>query len=74
MAVLFHDQSGNLASITPYEVDFRFLQPSGAHFAVHTTQQLDYRAVEVKVNAPTDGALPAALIYYSIWRTVAINR
>ncbi len=74
LVVLFHDQSGNLSSITPYEVEFRLLQLGGAPFALHTTQQLDYWTVEVKVNPPVGGALPATLAHYSVWRRVTIHR
>src|SRR5205085_948073 len=35
MVVLFDDQSANVASITPYEVEFRLVTPAGAAFANH---------------------------------------
>src|SRR5581483_9944387 len=52
MVVLFDDQSKNLQTITPYEIEFRLLRPGhppAVPFASHTTDSLDYLAGEVRI-------------------------
>jgi hypothetical protein len=54
MVVLFEDQSKNVQTITPHEVEFRLIAP--AHpptvpFASHATDLLDYLAGEVRIVA-----------------------
>ena len=47
MFVLFDDQSRNLTSITPYEVEFRLIMPGHpptVPFASHVTDLLAYQA------------------------------
>jgi hypothetical protein len=77
MIVLFDDQSKNVKTITPYEVEFRLIQPGhppAIGFASHATDKLDHVAGEVRVLSPsTPGALPAALGPYSSWTIVRFN-
>lgn len=76
MVVLFEDQSGNLARITPYEVEFRLVtgDPIPVAFFNHATQVLDFTAGEVRVLPPSSGAsLPPALGPYSNWGRVDFN-
>ena len=77
MLILFNDQSKNLQSITPYEVEFRLISPGAAPripFATHITDQLDYLAGEVRIVAPpTLGALPSALTPLTAWTVVPFN-
>jgi hypothetical protein len=51
MVVLFDDQSGNVASITPYDAEFRLLTPAATPFASHATDRLDYLTGEVRACA-----------------------
>ncbi len=71
MVVLFDDQSGNVASITPYQVEFRLVTPAGMPFVTHATDQLDYLSGEIRLVAP--GPLPAALSGFAGWSAVAFN-
>src|SRR5262249_20639473 len=70
MVVLFDDQSGNVASITPYEVEFRLITPAGTPFTSHATDQLNYLAGEIRVLAPSPAPLPAALSGFAAWSVV----
>jgi len=76
MVVLFGDQSGNLARISPYEVEFRLVtgdSPPAAFFNP-ATQVLDFTAGEVRVLPRVPGTrLPTALRPYSNWRRVGFN-
>jgi hypothetical protein len=68
MTVLFDDQSKNVATITPYDVEVRLITPSRVPFFSHTTDQLDYLAGEVRVlRPPSPATLPAALGKFSSW-------
>ena len=70
MVVLFDDQSKNVASITPYGVEFRLIDPEGMPFASHATDQLDYVAGEVRVvTSPGAAPLPATIAGFSTWQT-----
>ncbi len=73
MVVLFDDQSGNVASITPYEVEFRLLTPAGAPFASHATDPFDYIAGEVCVLPRGPAPLPPPLMAYGAWSRVQFN-
>lgn len=77
MVVLFNDQSKNLTSITPYDVEFRLIQPGHpptVAFASHVADRLDYVAGEVRVLAPpAPAALPAALAPFAAWTVVQFN-
>jgi hypothetical protein len=73
MLVLFADQSGNVASITPYDVDFRLLTPAGVPFASHATDQLDYLSGEVRIVPTGPGPLPPPLAAYGAWSSVHFN-
>jgi hypothetical protein len=77
MVVLFDDQSKNLQSITPYEVEFRLITPGPSPrtpFASHVTDLLDYLAGEVRVLAPpAPTVLPPALIPFAAWTVVPLN-
>jgi hypothetical protein len=71
LLVLFDDQSGNVASITPYEVEFRLITPTGAPFLSHVTDQFDYLAGEVRILSAGRGSLPAALRGFGSWSLVS---
>ncbi len=73
MIVLFDDQSGNLTSITPYEVELRLVTPAGAPFVSHVLDVLNYQAGEVRILPPALGALPPALAAFAAWTPIAFN-
>jgi hypothetical protein len=74
LVVLFDDQSGNMASMTPYEVEFRMVTPAGVPFASHAADQLDYLAGEIRVIPPHGAAAPpAAIAASSAWQRVQFN-
>jgi hypothetical protein len=78
MVVLFDDQSKNLVSITPFEVEFRLMRPGPPPrmpFATHVTDLLDYHSGEVRVVAPAAPAmLPPALLPFAAWTMVPFNQ
>jgi RES domain-containing protein len=69
MVVLFDDQSKNLASITPYDVEFRLIDIHGAPFVNHVIQTLDFTTGEVQFA----GTIPAGGAKYSTWQRVDFN-
>jgi hypothetical protein len=73
MAVLFDDQSGNVASVTPYDVELRLLTPTGAPFTSHVTDELDYLAGEARILPGGAGPLPPAFSAYASWTAVPFN-
>jgi hypothetical protein len=73
MVVLFDDQSANVASITPYDVEFRLLTPTSTPFTSHATDQLDYLVGEVRVLPPGPAPLSPMLSGYAAWSTVSFN-
>jgi hypothetical protein len=77
MVVLFDDQSKNVLTIAPYEVEFRLVTPGPpprAPFASHVTDLLDYLAGEVRVvTPPGPAALPAALVPFAAWTLIPFN-
>jgi hypothetical protein len=77
MVVLFDDQSRNVRAITPYEVEFRLLQPGPPPllpFASHATDRLEYLAGQVRVlPPPAPAVLPAALAPFCAWTVVRFN-
>ncbi len=74
MVVPFDYQSKNVASITPYGVEFRLITPAGLPFASHATDQLDYLAGEVRVvTSPAAAPLPATIVGFSTWQRVDFN-
>jgi hypothetical protein len=77
MIVLFDDQSKNLQSITPYEVEFQLIKPGHPptiRFLSHATDQLDFLVGEIRVIAPpSPSVLPPALAPYSGWTLVRFN-
>ncbi len=62
MLALFAGQSGNVASITPHAIELSLVQPGGALFTNHASQQLDFErgAVRVLGSAPPAWATPYA--------------
>lgn len=72
--VLFKDQSAHVASITPWQVEFRLLVPGAAPrtpFTRHATETLDYLAGEVRVLPPLPPAvMDPKLAPYSGWTVV----
>jgi hypothetical protein len=77
MTVLFDDQSKNVATITPYEVEFRMITPArspSVAFTRHGSDLLDYRAGEVRVTASSLApAIPARLSKFSAWTLIEFN-
>jgi hypothetical protein len=59
---LFNDQSRNLASLTPCRIEFSLVQPGGAAFTNHASQELDFRSGRVQV---LGNPLPPALQAYA---------
>jgi hypothetical protein len=70
MVVLFHDQSNNIASITPYDVEYRLVTSTGAPFINHTTEILDFTGGEVRI---TTNPLPAGAVTYGNWQRIDFN-
>lgn len=71
MAVLFDDQSRNVAVVTPYDLDLRLVTPPPAvPFVSHAADRLDFEAAEVRV---TGAALPPELLPYAAWTRVEFN-
>jgi RES domain-containing protein len=60
MVVLFQDQSQNIQSITPYEVEFRLMTSADppAPFANHAVDLLDFTAGEVRVRLSSGSQAP----------------
>ena len=77
LVVLFDDQSKNIQSIIPYEVEFRLITPARSPvilFASHASDQLDYLAGEIRIHPPSStAALPPALVPFSGWMLVPFN-
>lgn len=77
MTVLFDDQSKNVGSITPYEIECRLITPARyptIAFVSHATDLLGYLVGEVRVIAATPpAALPAQLRPFSAWTLVHFN-
>jgi RES domain-containing protein len=76
MVVLFHDQSKNVQSITPYEVEFRLI--TSAHppspFTNHASDLLDFTAGEVRVvPAPGPQGPHPVLAGYSDWTRIEFH-
>jgi RES domain-containing protein len=77
MVVLFDDQSGNVHTITPYEVEFRLITSDNppVAFANHAVQLLDFTAGDVRLYPPAAPASPhAGLATYTGWRRVEFNQ
>jgi hypothetical protein len=71
MVVLFDDQSNNVQSITPYDVEFRLLDIHGSPFYNHTTEVLDFTAGQVRF---AGGSYPAAGgTSFSTWQVLNFN-
>ncbi len=72
--VLFDDQSKNVQTITPYEIEFRLIKPGHPPtlpFVSHVSDQLDYLAGDVRiVSLPP---LPAALAPFSAWTIIPFH-
>lgn len=51
IVALFDDQSGNIASLTPYEVEFRLIDLSSTQYVTPTVQRLDFDAGEIRMPA-----------------------
>jgi RES domain len=76
MVVLFHDQSKNVQSITPHEVEFRLITSDDppASFTNHATDLLDFAAGEVRViTSPNPPPVHPALDAYRDWTRVEFN-
>lgn len=70
---LFNDQSANLASINPYEVEFRLITPGGLPFVNHVTDELDYRRGEVQIIAPPGAAIQPPMLAFAAWQQIDFN-
>lgn len=74
MFALFHDQSHNLQSITPYDVEFRLV--ATAHpplaFANHAIQRLDYGSGEVRISPHPTSAMPQGAAFQN-WTRMNFN-
>jgi hypothetical protein len=76
MIVLFQDQSKNVQSITPYEVEFRLMTSADppTPFTNHAVDLLDFTVCEVRaVLAPGLQGTHLALAAYSDWTWVEFN-
>jgi len=69
LVVLFQDQSSNVQSITPHEVEFRLIDEHGKPFHNHATQLLDFTAGEVRFT----GTTPSHGAAFKDWQRVAFN-
>jgi len=70
MIVLFDDQSKNVKTIKPYEMEFRLICDSGSPFCDHTKDMLDFSAAgEVRATGPN---IPTG--FSSAWKKVNFNR
>jgi hypothetical protein len=69
MVVMFDDQSGNVQTIKPYEIEFRLLCVGGGPFTDHTKDMLDFTAGEIRVVG--SGPLPG---YSPSWQKFNFNR
>jgi len=56
LVVLFNDQSRNIKSIEPFEVQFRLINTTGSLFANHATELLDFGRGEVRLIGHPSGA------------------
>jgi RES domain-containing protein len=70
MVVLFHDQSGNVQSITPYTVEFRLVTagPPAVPFTNHATEVLDFTAGEVMLTGT-----PQGIATYANWHRIEFH-
>jgi hypothetical protein len=75
MVVLFTDQSRNVLSITPFDVEFRLVTAGTATvpFANHAVDLLDFTAGEVRFVPPLVGVPPAGSGPYLSWARVEFN-
>ena len=76
MIVLFQDQSKNIQSITPYEVEFRLMTSADppTPFTNHAVDLLDFTAGEVRVVlAPGLQGPHPVLAAYSDWTRSEFN-
>jgi len=69
LVVLFEDQTSNVQSIIPHEVEFRLIDENGDPFYNHATQLLDFTAGEVRFT----GITPANGAAYRDWQRVNFN-
>jgi RES domain-containing protein len=72
LVVLFEDQSNNIQTITPYEVEFRLITPGGSSFSSHASDELDYTAGEVRILSKSM-SMPYWGSSYINWRRVEFN-
>lgn len=70
LIVLFDDQSNNVQSITPHDVEFRLITSGGTLFVNHVMDLLDFTAGEVIINS---NPLPPGGIVYQNWAKVDFN-
>ena len=72
LIVLFDDQSQNIQSIIPYQVEFRLINSGGTPFVTHTQDILDFTVGEVKIISNT---LPAGAVggNYQYWQRIPFN-
>jgi RES domain-containing protein len=71
LIVLFDDQSPNVQSITPFDVEFRLITKNGTAFFNHTQEELDFTAGEAIINTsppPTGGGA-----FSSNWQKLEFN-
>ena len=77
MVVLFDDQSKNLQSITPYEIELRLIRPGHpppVPFVSHAADELEYLAGEVRIiSPPAPAVLPPALAAFAAWTIIPFH-
>jgi hypothetical protein len=76
MIVLFQDQSKNVQSITPYEIEFRLITSADPPepFTNHAVDLLDFTAGEVRVVlTPGPQGPHSALAAYQDWTRIDFN-
>lgn len=69
---LFDDQSTNVASIAPANLEIRLIQPNGMPFKNQAMDELDYEACQVRIAAASTPG-PAWVQPYSAWTRVPFN-
>ena len=69
LVVLFDDQSTNVASIVPHDVEFQLVDTNGLPFHNHVVQTLDFTTGEVQFSGPP----PSGGSAYSTWHRVNFN-
>lgn len=71
MIVLFNDQSNNVQSITPYDIELRLIDIHGQPFYNHATEILDFTTGQVRIPGSTFPSAGGSS--FSSWRIVNFN-